>query len=225
MSNQYGLLFRFCRLLLRLVYPRYKIDKQLPSGPVVYISHHQNLFGPFILLLWYPKFFRTWILNVFFDQKECFKQYVEYTFTKRFSMPKLLAQILAYPISWFIAQLITSSRGIPVYRGSRKILETMNLSVKAIKSGESIAIFPNVDYSNSINEDSDFYEGFLYLEKYFYKETKEHITFIPLHVSKKARRIVHGKPIQYLGTSSKGDIVHRIKEEINNLASTCGDLR
>lgn len=118
--NNYGLLFRICRMIVRSIYPRYKIQGMLPPKPVVLIAYHQNLFAPFILLLSYPRFVRTWILNVFFNQKECFKQYVDFTFTKRFRLPHTLARLLAFPISWFIAKLIQSTRGIPVYRESKK---------------------------------------------------------------------------------------------------------
>lgn len=227
-ANQYGLLFRFCRFIVRLVYQPYKIDAKIPTQPVVFVSHHQNLFGPFVMLLWYPQFFCPWILNVFFDWKECFNQYVNYTFTKRFKMKPFFAKIIAFPISIFITKLMQSSRGIPVYRGSRKIMESIKQSVKALKEGKSIAIFPSIDYSSSINEESDIYEGFLFLEKYYYKETKQHVTFIPLHVSKKRRLIIHGEPIQFSGNlpfqKERIEIANKIKEQINSLAKQCGDI-
>lgn len=227
-KNQYGLLFKFCRFLVRLVYPRFSIETKIPSQPVVYISHHQNLFAPFIMLLWYPNFVRTWILNVFFSQKECYNQYVNYTFTKRFNMPTLFAKIIAFPISIFISKLMHSAHGIPVYRGSRKIIESIKQSVEALKNGNSIAIYPSVDYSKAIQEDSELYDGFLFLEKYYVKETNEHVIFIPIHVSKKKRSIVHGQPIQFSGKlpfhKERVAIANKIKEEINALAKQCGDL-
>jgi len=226
--NQYGFLFRFCRFIVRLVYPRYKTDAKIPTKPVVYVSHHQNLFGPFIMLLWYSKFFCTWVLNVFFEQKECYNQYVNYTFTKRFKMKPFFAKIIAYPVSFFITKLIQSGRSIPVYRGSRKIMDSIKQSVEALKEGKSIAIFPSVDYSSAVNDESDIYEGFLFLEKYYFKETKEHVTFIPVHVSKNKRQIIHGEPIQFSGNrpfqEERTEIANKIKDQINTLAKQCGDI-
>lgn len=227
-KSQYKPLFRFCRFLVRIVYPKFHVATKIPNKPVVYVSHHQNLFAPFIMLLWYPKFFRTWILSVFFDQKECYEQYVNYTFTKRFNMHPTFAKFLALPISLFISRLMQSGQGIPVYRGSRKIMDSIKLSVKALLKGHSIAIFPSVDYNHSIHEESNLYEGFLFLEKYYFKETKEHITFIPLHVSKRKRCIIHGEPIQFTGNlpfhKERLDIANKIREAINDLAKQCGDI-
>lgn len=227
-KTQYGLLFRLCRFIVRLVYPKFEIETTIPTKPVVYISHHQNLFAPFIVLLWYPHFIRPWILNVFFNQKECYNQYVNYTFTKRFKMKPFFAKIIALPISIFISKLMQSGKGIPVYRGSRNIMNTIKLSVQSLKNFNSIAIFPSVDYTNSINENSELYEGFLFLEKYFFKETQEHITFIPLHVSKKKRLIIQGEPVQFSGEipfhQERAEIAHKLLNQMNLLAEKCGDL-
>lgn len=104
----------------------------------------------------------------------------------------------------------------------------MQKSIESLKKGYSVAIFPNVDYSNTINSDSKLYEGFLYLEKYYFKEVKEHITFIPIHVSKNKRLIIHGKPIQFLGISpfsiERIEIANKINEELKMLAKQYGDL-
>lgn len=92
MAKGYGLFFKSVRQLVRFVYPSYKaqISGEI-AGPAVYVSHHRNLFGPFITLLWYPEFIRTWILHVFLDRKSCSRQYADYTFTKRFGFPRALA--------------------------------------------------------------------------------------------------------------------------------------
>ena len=52
-ANFYGRLFRFIRGIVRIVYPKYSVQIPKINGPVVYISHHQNLFGPFVILLWF----------------------------------------------------------------------------------------------------------------------------------------------------------------------------
>ncbi|MFB6467221.1 hypothetical protein ACE38V_10385 [Cytobacillus sp. Hz8] len=89
----YGPLFVFLRALVQKVYPKYSV--QIPEkikGPVVYISQYQNLFGPFIILFWFPRCLHAWILHVFLEQKSCYKQYMNYTFTKRFGWNRILAE-------------------------------------------------------------------------------------------------------------------------------------
>lgn len=228
-SNFYGFFFRMCRWMIRRIYPSYEINIQEDlKEPVVYIAHHQNLFGPFIILLWYPKNLRPWILHVFLNWKECYKQYVDYTFTKRFGYPKIIAQIIAFPISLVISQLMKSGKGIPVYRGSKKILTTFKHSVEALEKGEDIVIFPDVDYTDSSSKVKELYEGYLYIEKFYYKKTGKHVHFVPLYVSKKKRIIIADESITFsehedfsIGQKRIGTY---IKQRLNELARHCEDF-
>lgn len=228
-SNFYGRFFRITQWIVRQIYPTYKIQiHENVKGPVVYISHHQNLFGPFVIYLWFPKSIRTWILHVFLDRKLCYLQYVNYTFTERFGMNKLFAKICALPISFIISSLLKSSKGIPVYRGSRKILKTIQLSVEALKNGETIVIYPDVDYTDKSNETKELYEGYLYIEKYFFKETGRHVNFVPLYVSKRKRLIVSDEPIAFLDGEDfaygQKRVGNYIQTKLNELAKKCGDI-
>lgn len=190
MSNFYGPLFKFCRWVVSIFYRKYSVDKVGEfDGPVVYVSHHQNMHGPIVTLLSFPKHLHLWALHVFFDKKVCFKQYSEFTFTKRFGLPKLLAKMIAFPISRFIPKLVHSGKAIPVYRGSRSIMDTFKQTIHVLKRGESVIIFPNIDYSSSSANVGDLYDGFLFIEKYYNRETGKHICFVPLYASKKGKNL------------------------------------
>lgn len=227
-ANFYGPFFSIARGMVRKIYPTYtpKVPEHIHE-PVVYVSHHQNLFGPFVILLWFPKSLHTWMLHVFLDQDACFKQYVDYTFTKRFGWHKLLAKICAFPLSYFITTLLNSGKGIPVYRGTRKIMRTFDLSAEALSRGESIVIFPDIDYSSSSAGINELYDGFLYLEKYYYKETGKHVCFVPLYASKKKRLIIAEKEIYFQDgkdfNSERKTVLKKIQHNLNELAKKCGD--
>jgi 1-acyl-sn-glycerol-3-phosphate acyltransferase len=228
-ANFYGTFFRFIRSLIRKIYPKYSV--QIPNnsnGPVVYVSHHQNLFGPFVILLWFPKCLHTWIFNVFLNQATCYKQFVDYTFTERYRWNRTLAKICAYPISFFISKLLNSGKGIPVYRGSRKILQTFNLSVAALSKNESIVIFPDTDYSDNSANVKDMYDGFLYLEKFYYKETGEHLCFIPLYASKNKHLLISDTQIYFRDNKDfyeeRNIVYQKIHANLNELAKKCGDI-
>ncbi|TCS81261.1 glycerol acyltransferase [Tepidibacillus fermentans] len=217
------------RAIIRKFYPTYSV--QIPkniNGPVVYVSHHQNLFGPFVTLLWFPKCLHAWILNVFLDQSSCFKQYVDYTFTKRYGLNRNLAKIFALPLSYFVSKLLNSGKGIPVYRGSRKILTTFNLSVDALSRGESIVIFPDIDYRDHSSNIKEMYDGFLYLEKYYYKATGKHVCFIPLYASKKKKMLIADKQIYFRDevdfNVERKKVVQEIHANLNHLAKKSGDI-
>ncbi|MFJ5622776.1 glycerol acyltransferase [Peribacillus loiseleuriae] len=228
-GNFYGTFFRFVQFIIRKMSPTYHV--QIPnqiSGPVAYISHHQNTFGPFVIMLWFPKSLHAWILHVFLNQTACYKQYAKYTFTKRIGMNKHLAKICALPLSYLITKLLHSGKGIPVYRGSRQIMQTFNQSVAALQKGEDIAIFPDIDYSDTSSRTNAMYEGFLYLEKYYYKITGQHVCFVPLYASKSKKVIIADPPIYFRDgedfNKERKIVYQKIHDQLNLLAKNCGDL-
>jgi hypothetical protein len=228
-GTSYGGLFRLAQIIGRIILPKFKV--QLPErvdGPVVYVSHHQNMFGPITIMVWFPSVLRTWVFNVFFDQKACFKQYTRFTFTKRFGLPKFLAKCLAFPISYFIPAFFRSMRSIPVYRGSREIMKTFQMSAEALKRGESVVIFPDVDYSDASPDTKEMYDGFLHVEKHYYRATGKHVNFVPLYASRRSRIITAEKPIQFRDGedfhTQRRNVLQQIQDSLNRLARKCGDL-
>lgn len=199
-QSKYGYNYRTLRGILRFLTPRFEIEP-IPNydGPVVFVSHHQNLKGPFYIHLWLSEYYfvRTWVFSNLYYQEECYHHYVNYTFTERFGWPEWLAKAVALPASYYVSHLMKSGRGIPVYRKSRKIIETFKETAEAIKNGENILIFPDVDYSSDDDEVSEIYQGFLNIEKYYYRSTKRHVTFVPVLAVEDSRKIVNGPPVQF----------------------------
>lgn len=221
-TSFYGTFFLFCRSLARFFVPRYTVEVPEIDQPSVFIAHHQNLFGPFITMLWFSSKVHTWMLHSFLDPKECYDHYVNYTFTKRFGLPRPIAKMIAYPFSFGVAKLMKSGRGLPVYRGSKKIRKTFQLSIESLRRGENIIIFPDVDYQDDSSEIKEMYSGFLHLEKYYYQATGKHLSFVPLYVSKGSRQIIAGKPIFFPGQedfrTEREMILSKIQENLNVLA-------
>ena len=97
------------------------------------------------------------------------------------------------------------------------------MSVEALLNDEDILIFPDVDYSDDSTETSEIYEGFLHLEKYYYRKTKKHLTFIPIFSDSKKREVRSGKSIQFTGDKKfieeRREIANQLQEELNRLSS------
>lgn len=223
-KKTYGPLFYFSRGVVRLFIPTYEVAS-LPelNEPVVYVSHHQNMIGPVSVLAWLKRPVRTWVFSAFTDQEETYDHYVNYTFTERFGWPKTLAKLVVWPISHFIAKLMASGNAIPVYRKSKKIMRTMKMSVEALQEGEDILIFPDVDYSDDSAEVGEIYEGFLFLEKYYYRKTKKHLAFVPLFSDKANKEIRSGNIIRFTGdkrfVEERTEIAEELHQELNRLAN------
>lgn len=222
-SKKYGLFFEFARRVARLALPRYRFENVLASEePVVYVSHHQNMIGPISILAWLKFYVRTWVLSVFTTQEACYEHYTNFMFTKRYGWPSFIAKIVAWPLSYLVPWLVRSGRAIPVYRRSRKIVETFQMSVDALLKGENILIFPEVDYSSDSNKTSEIYEGFLHLEKYYFKETNQHLTFVPIFSDNIKNEVYSGKEIRFTGNmkfiEERKEIAQELQNELNRLA-------
>lgn len=228
MNRDYGSFYKSVRAVVRLMLGRFQLtdgrSEEEKRGPVVYVSHHQNLFGPVSVLCWYPEFVRPWIYSVFMEKEASYRQYVDYTFTERFGWNQTLAELAAWPASRFVARLTRSGQGIPVYRQSRAVVETMKESVAALKNGESVLLFPDVAYNDDSPEVKNIYDGFLYIEKYYFRETGKHIPFVPVYSDKEAKEIRVGTPILFAGEDKffqeKQEAAEKIQQELNRLAAS-----
>lgn len=189
---------KFLRFIGRCFTPRYRVSfkKEMPV-PAVYIIHHQNLRGPITSMLWFDFPVHLWTFSPFCSQKTCYKQYVDYTFTKRFGLPKGLAAIVTYPISFMVSSILQSAKVIPVYRHSTSIIETFRESVSVLMQNEDILICPDIDYKDKSSEIKSIYSGFLNIDKYFREKTGNHIAFVPLHINRVQKIINVGNAIYF----------------------------
>ncbi len=222
-ENKYGFAFKLAQWVTRILIPRYQFEQPpLEGKPVVYVSHHQNMVGPVSILAWIKYYVRTWILSEFTERESCYHHYKNITFRERYGWPKWFAQLVAWPASYVIPWVTSAANAIPVYRKSRKIVKTMKISQEALMNGESILIFPDIDYSDDSKTTSDIYQGFLHLEKRYFKATGEHLTFLPIFADSDAKMVRVGEEIQFTGDKAFIDeretIAEKIKEELNRLA-------
>ena len=226
----YGKVFKIARGAVRLVYPKYKVS--LPnrrSGPIVYVSHHQNFFGPFILMLWLPISVRLWVFHMFFHRETGFEQLYGFTFTKRFGLKPWLAKCLSVPLAAAFSAFYQSARAIPVYRNSKKVIHTFKESVQALKRDEPLLIFPAIDYADDSSGTKDLYSGYLYIEKYYYKATGRHVNFVPLFAGKESKTIWAGEAIQFRESQDfKEELIvvnEKIMAALNDLAKEQSDYK
>lgn len=217
-----NIIFRFLRFCARFFTPHYKVcHGNETSVPAVYLVHHQNLQGPLKCMIWLDMPVRLWALSVFCTCRKCFHQYYNYTFTKRFHMPKIIAVLFALPLSLIVPGLMNLIQAIPVFRGSKSIVYTFRDGITALKRGQNLLICPDIDYANKGSDMGEMYTGFLDLEKYFIKQTGNHLAFVPLHVSKNKHRIYVGQAI-YFGAEDnfrqeKEKAYCRLKQEFKRL--------
>ena len=196
----YGSLFYFCRRLIRCFYASYHVDHpERLQDPSVYLCRHFNTKGIFRTIPWLSGRIRPWALSVYVDRDDCFNHLMSYTLTKRFGWPKWKAWLTATPVASFLSALMRSARAIPVYRGSMSILKTYQMSIRALKQNESILIFPDRSYTSEDSHLTDLYEGFLMVDRLYFRETGRHIPFVTVYADVQTRIVRIAEPILFEG--------------------------
>jgi len=159
-------------------------------------------------------------LSVFTDREDCFRQYFGYTFTARFGWPRIIAYIVAKLASFVIPALVKSLRAIPVYRGDSRVITTFRSSVAALQNGESVMIFPDIDYKSDQGDDVEFYDGFLFLSKLYRAKSGQSLAFVPLYVDVDLKRILKGDAIFIKEGESSKEVLDRLIRGIDELSKT-----
>lgn len=209
-----GKLFYFSRFFVRLLVGRWNVCVSERRKPAVYVCSHHNLLGPLAALCWLPVEARPWVLHVFLARETCERQYREYTYSKRFGMPKALAAAAARITSGYVSALMRSMSAIPVYRGSVRAGATFKETVAALQAGESVLIFPDVDYTDDSGGIGEVYDGFLLLERFWRKKSEQPLEFVPLRMDAASRRITEGRTIRFDRNAEWKSEMNRVREAL-----------
>lgn len=209
-----GKLFAFSRFFVRLRIGRWTAEVTPPTGPTVYVCSHGNMAGPLATLCWLPFPVRPWVFHVFTDKKTCYKQFSGYTFSQRFGLPQPLANLLAGIVSGYVSTLMTSTGAIPVYRGSIHIGATFKETVAALQAGDSVLIFPDVDYTDDSDTIGAVYDGFLLTDRFWRRVSDEPLNFVPLRLDHSTRRITAGPPVRFDREADQKTELVRVREAL-----------
>ena len=198
--HSYGRYFRAVRSIARVIFPKYTCaDPINTQSGVVFVCRHRNMNGPLTTLTWLENPVHVWALHVFEEKDKCFHQFYDYTFTQRLGWPKWAAYVLAKLISLLEPPLFESSGMIPVYRNSAHVIKTYRKSLEALKNGENVLLFPDVDYADGGSEVGALYDGYLLLHRLYRHETGKDLPFIPLYIDDKAHAIRMGEAVLFDG--------------------------
>lgn len=218
----YGRLYRFSRGFVRLFWPVFRVDHpDRLADPAVYVCRHFNSRGSFQTMPWLSGKIRPWAMHFYCDRELCFKHLMGFTLTKRFGWRHWKAQIWAFLVAGFLPRLMKSVRAIPVYRSSMQVLQTYRLSVNALTAGESLLLFADRDYTSEAQAMGEMYDGFLALDRLYFRASGRRIPFITLYADAATKILKVGKPLTFeKGSSDKvenGRIYESIKAQLSGL--------
>lgn len=216
--------FQVIRTIVRPFFKRLHVEgaENLDSAqPCVFIVRHLNNYGPCAAYLFAPAEFHLWTYYTFMNRKTFYQHCSEFTFSKRAGMPLWLAKVCSTLLCWWVPHLFRKVGMIPVYRGLKDVLKTMELSVDALEKGENVLIMPDIHYVNEGGQVGEMYTGFVYLGKLYNKRTGKRLNFIPLCVNREQHILRVGRAIAYDPTrpsqEEKEHILAHLSEELNRI--------
>lgn len=192
-----SLLYRILKFFVLLFYPKMEVDglENLPDGPAVVVGNHTQLHGPMAAELYFPGKHYIWCAGQMMHLKEvpgyAFEDF--WSFKPRFC--RWYYKLASYLIAPLSVCIFNNAHTIPVYRDNR-LISTFRATISRLQEGAKVIIFPehNKKYNNILYE---FEDKFIYTARFYYKKTGRELSFVPMYIAPKLRKMILGKPIPF----------------------------
>lgn len=197
-----SVLFKMIKWGVRLFYGKMEVVglEDLPEKHAIIVANHSQMNGPIAGELFMADNCYIWCAGQMMNLKEV----PDYAFTDFWSQkPKWIQpvyKLLSYIIAPLSVCIFNNARTIAVYRDMR-IMSTFKETIKKLKGGANILIFPEKDEKHN-NILYEFQENFIDIAKLYYKKTGIALTFIPMYIAPKLKRMYIGKGIIFNGENS-----------------------
>lgn len=206
-----------CRLIRRavdLVYPKMELVglENLPQEPCVIVGNHAQANGPIITEERLPFDHYTWCASQMMDKNEVADYAFQDFWSDKPSSQRWLFWLASRIIKYPAVYLMTNARTIPVYHDNR-CLTTFRRSMEKLQEGYHLVIFPECreEYNHILYE---FQDRFIDLASMYYKRTGTVLSFVPMYLAPRLRKIVFGRPIPFDPQAPKAEERRRIKQAL-----------
>ena len=192
----YGV-YRAVVFIARRLFPSPTLEgvENLPEGPCVIVGNHAQMYGPIAARLYVPGDPLIWCTAEMMHLEEV----PDYAYRDFWSMkPKTVRwfyRLLSYVIAPISVCVFTNARCIGVYRDMR-LTNTLRETLRGLQAGASVVIFPEHGVAHN-RVVCDFQEGFVNLGQLFARRTGEALSFVPMYVAPRLRKVVFGAPVRY----------------------------
>lgn len=216
-------LFLIIRALIDFFYPKIEIvgAEELGDDPVIFVGNHSQMHGPIACELYMPKNCITWCAGQMMKTSDVPSYAFEDFWSQKPKHSHWFYKILSHLIALPSSVIFGNARAIAVHRDAR-FVSTLRNSIGALEQGKSLIIFPehNVRYNNIIY---DFQDRFIDVARHFYKRSKKEVSFVPMYIAPKLKKVYIGKAVRFDGTAPIEDERARIREylmkEITDMAT------
>lgn len=204
--------FKIIRGLVRFFYGNMEVIglEHLPQNEAILVGNHAQMNGPISGELFLPDNCYTWCAGQMMEAKEVPGYAFEDFWSQKPKWTHFYYKIASYVITPLAVCVFNNARTIPVYRDMR-VMGTFKTTIKMLKDGANILIFPEKDEKNN-NILYQFQDNFIDIARLYYKKTGVELTFIPVYIAPKLRKI-------YIGEGILFDSDNKIEEEKQRIAS------
>lgn len=215
-KKQTSTLYKIIKSLVRFFYGKMEVVglENLPEDNAIIVGNHCQLNGPIAGELFLQDNCYIWCVGQMMDLKEV----PEYAFTDFWPQKSKWTQPFYKLASYLIAPLsvciFNNARTIAVYRDMR-IMSTFKDSIKLLQQGANILIFPEKDEKHN-NILYQFQENFIDIAKLYYKKTGIALTFVPMYIAPKLKKMYIGKGISYQCENSIEEERKRISKYLSD---------
>ena len=205
-----SVLFKIIKRLVKVFYPKTQVDgaENLPDEPVIIVGNHCQMNGLIVGELYVPGEPYIWCAGEMMHISDV----PDYAFRDFWSQkPKWTYpgyKLLSYIIAPLSVCVFNNARTIGVYHDAR-ILSTFKNTVKKLQEGKSVVIFPEHDVKHN-HIVYDFQDKFIDIAKLYYKKTGKELSFVPMYIAPKLKKLCFGKPVRFCADVPMDDQRSRI---------------
>lgn len=195
-----GRLFSALKWIYQRVTPKMTIEWAEPfiDEPCIFICNHAGAFGPIHMTITFPHCDKVvaWCNDGVLTYKDCVP-YIrkDYWWPEDSKLAPLYNVTIPYAASAIMPPVLRSAPIIPVHHDIR-VMTTMRQSVKALKAGKYVVIFPELpDGFDSHREEIQ--TGWMKLCVLYHRATGKALRMYPVYIDTKGHHFKVAKPVMY----------------------------
>lgn len=192
-----SLLFKIIKGLIRLFYPRTKVEgaENIPDEPVIFVANHCHMHGPIVGELYMPAEPYIWCAGQMMHLEDVPAYAYRDFWSYKPKWSQWFYKLLSYLIAPLSVCIFNNARTIGVYHDTR-IISTFKKTVAMLQAGKSVLIFPehDADHNHILCE---FQDKYIDVARLYYKRTGKSLQFLPVYIAPALKKICIGKPIRF----------------------------
>lgn len=206
--------YRGIRWLVRLFSPKIQVvgRENLPEEPCVIVGNHSQMYGPIAGELYTPGKHYIWCAGEMMHWKEVPDYAFEDFWSEKPKAVRWVFRLFSYLITPLSVCVFNNAHTIPVYHDTR-LISTYRESIVKLQEGNTMVIFPehHVKYNNILCE---FQDKFIDLARFYYKKTGKELSFVPMYLTPKLKKMILGLPIRFRSEAPIAEERRRICDEL-----------